>query len=489
MRFTFLFFLSITLFSCSVTTQFSKKADAILLKDTAIMHGNIGISIYEPATNKYLYRHNAENYFIPASNTKLFTLYAGMKYLGDSLVGLRIKPNSSIHLVFPTGDPTFLHPDFKKQPVWDYLKKIGFINFDKHEINNIWRSEAWGNGWAWNDYNDDYMVERSPMPIYGNLINFSLINDSLEIDTHEGTTNINVTPVIYQNKIRFNSKIDDSKQFSLKRNINDNIFFITNSNSIFHDQSIPLITNGIYSTVHILNDLLYDFKYDEEKKSDSLNIIKYKNEHKDYISVLKPKGKSDTVRIVNAYYGIFLKESTDTTGSIIIYSQPTDSLFKPMMHRSDNFFAEQTLLMASNEHIGYMSDEDMIDTLLKTDLKDIPQRPKWVDGSGLSRYNLFTPNDFVYILGKIKNEFGFDRIKNILATGGEGTLKYYFKKEAGFIYAKTGTLSNNCALSGYLITKKNKLLIFSVLTNNYITGATPIRRAVEKYIEFIRENY
>jgi D-alanyl-D-alanine carboxypeptidase/D-alanyl-D-alanine-endopeptidase (penicillin-binding protein 4) len=46
-----------------------------------------------------------------------------------------------------------------------------------------------------------------------------------------------------------------------------------------------------------------------------------------------------------------------------------------MMHRSDNFFAEQTLLMASNEKLGFMSDRAMIDTLLKTDLKDIPQNP------------------------------------------------------------------------------------------------------------------
>jgi D-alanyl-D-alanine carboxypeptidase/D-alanyl-D-alanine-endopeptidase (penicillin-binding protein 4) len=35
--------------------------------------------------------------------------------------------------------------------------------------------------------------------------------------------------------------------------------------------------------------------------------------------------------------------------SLPFYSQASDTLFKMMMHRSDNFFAEQTLLMASNE--------------------------------------------------------------------------------------------------------------------------------------------
>jgi D-alanyl-D-alanine carboxypeptidase/D-alanyl-D-alanine-endopeptidase (penicillin-binding protein 4) len=160
-----------------------------------------------------------------------------------------------------------------------------------------------------------------------------------------------------------------------------------------------------------------------------------------------------------------------------------------MMHRSDNFFAEQTLLMASNEHLGYMSDEKIIDTILNFDLKDVPQRPRWVDGSGLSRYNLFTPQSFVYILNKIKNEFGWERIKNILPTGGTGTLSSYYKNDSGYIYAKTGTLSNNCALSGYLITKKGKILIFSVLANNYITNSVPVKKAVEQFLLAIRENY
>jgi D-alanyl-D-alanine carboxypeptidase/D-alanyl-D-alanine-endopeptidase (penicillin-binding protein 4) len=160
-----------------------------------------------------------------------------------------------------------------------------------------------------------------------------------------------------------------------------------------------------------------------------------------------------------------------------------------MMHRSDNFFAEQTLLMVSNERLGYMNDEKIIDTLLKTDFKDLPQKPRWVDGSGLSRYNLFTPQDFVAILNKMKNEFGMDRIKVILATGGEGTISSYYKADSGYIYGKTGTLSGVVAFSGFLYTKKGKLLIFSTLVNNHNASATEVRRAVEKFLQGIRNKY
>ncbi|HUR65012.1 MAG TPA: D-alanyl-D-alanine carboxypeptidase [Chitinophagaceae bacterium] len=173
----------------------------------------------------------------------------------------------------------------------------------------------------------------------------------------------------------------------------------------------------------------------------------------------------------------------------IIHSQPTDSLLKPMMHRSDNFFAEQTLLMVSNEILGVMNDNKIIDTLLKTDFEDLPQKPRWADGSGLSRYNLFTPQDFVFILNKMKNEFGMDRLKVIFATGGEGTISSYYKADSGYIYGKTGTLSGVVAFSGFLYTKKGKLLIFSTLVNNHQAAATDVRRAIEKFLQGVRSRY
>jgi len=157
-----------------------------------------------------------------------------------------------------------------------------------------------------------------------------------------------------------------------------------------------------------------------------------------------------------------------------------------MMFNIDNFFAEQTLLMVSNEKLVYMSDEEIIDTLLKNDLKDIPTKPRWVDGCGLSRYNLFSPKNFIYILDKLQKEFGLDRIKRILPTAGQGTLRGYYENAVGSIYAKTGSMSNNVSLSGYLYTKQNKLLLFSVMINNYTGSGRAGRKAIERFIQDVR---
>ena len=419
--------------SCSVSKQISKQATAILLNDTAISKGHIGISIYEPATNKYWYNYDATKYFVPASNTKLFTLYAGMKYLGDSLAGLRYQshamPSETIIEITPTGDPTFLYPEFIKQPVLYFLKQQ-----QKIVINTLPYLNPLGMGWAWDDYQETYMAPRSSFPMYGNVVKIKWLNkDSLSI-----------YPQYFHRESEMTDSFDSGFNLIKKFGSNHLIFtsgFDKNKNTTFE--------SDLFTGINLLKDTL-----------NNLDI---------------------------AYTNGFIIQKDNKNK--IIHSQPSDSLFKPMMHRSDNFFAEQTLLMASNEHLGYMNDEAIIDTILKTDLKDVPQKPRWVDGSGLSRYNLFTPQSFVYILNKMKNEFGWDRLKNILPTGGTGTLSSYYKNDSSFIYAKTGTLSNNCALSGFLITKKGKLLIFSVLVNNYQTGATPVRKAVEHFLQGIREKY
>ena len=427
----FIFFISYFLLSCSAGKQISKQADQLLLKNDAISQGHIGISVFDPSTGKYLYNHNADKYFIPASNTKLFSWYAGMKYLGDSLVGLRYSETADSITFQPTGDPTLLHPDFARQPVLSFLK-----NIHKKMIfraNSKDKFEPLGYGWAWDDYESYYMVERSIMPAYGNVATFRLEQGKLLS-----------TPPVFADKLFM--AIPADQKFEIRRKQYSNQFYLEKTSQVFRDQEIPFKPE--LATVTMQNIFAAD-------------------------------SQPSLFKIIP---GIL-------PGAARLFSQPKDSLFKPMMHRSDNFFAEQTLLMASNEFLGYMSDRDMIDTILKTELKDIPQQPRWVDGSGLSRYNLFTQKDFVWLLNKVKNEFSWERIKNILPTGGEGTLSSYYKDEAGFIYAKTGTLSNNCALSGYLITKKNKVLIFSVLVNNYPTGATPVRRAVEKFIKNLREKY
>src|SRR5438552_3972041 len=95
--------------SCSIQKQISGSAKELLLNDSSLTTAHVGISIFEPATNKYWFNYQGDHYFVPASNTKIPTCYAAMKYLGDSLTGLIKAENDTAFFFLPSADPTLLH--------------------------------------------------------------------------------------------------------------------------------------------------------------------------------------------------------------------------------------------------------------------------------------------------------------------------------------------------------------------------------------------
>ncbi|MBK7098529.1 MAG: D-alanyl-D-alanine carboxypeptidase [Sphingobacteriales bacterium] len=103
--------------SCSSQSRINKSAQHNLINSAALKTAHVGISIYDLQKDKFLYNHNAEKYFVPASNTKIPTCFLAMKYLGDSLPGLKVTELDDKLIVKGTGDPTLLDPEFKHQPV------------------------------------------------------------------------------------------------------------------------------------------------------------------------------------------------------------------------------------------------------------------------------------------------------------------------------------------------------------------------------------
>jgi D-alanyl-D-alanine carboxypeptidase/D-alanyl-D-alanine-endopeptidase (penicillin-binding protein 4) len=409
------------------------------LRDPLFKSAHVGVSVYDPLAKKSLYDYQSHKFFVPASNVKIVSCFAAMKYLDSLLPGIRYYENDTAIYILPTGDPTLLHRDFMRQPVIEFLQR------QKKKIyitDRNWRDKELGAGWSWDDYADDYMAERNAFPVYGNTLKWVQQRVAGSGPSDENTISVFSDPEVNWS-VRFEP--DSAKQgFKVKRDRLANIFSISESTEDNKEVYVPFITGGLTAALELLPDTI---------------------------------GK--TIAIQNDFLVTDPQKRT-------VWSQPLDSVLRHMMYNSDNFFAEQLLLMVADKKAGVMDDALIIDSLLNTDLVTLPDTPVWVDGCGLSRYNLFSPADFVQILDSMRLQFGMERVKSIFPTGDSGTLKHYYVADNGFIYAKTGSMSGVIALSGFLYNRQGRLLIFSVMVNNYNGSGAAARRSIERFVKRLR---
>ena len=75
-----------------------------------------GFALFDIAANKTVFEYNSEKYFTPASNTKIFTFYAALKLLGDSLPAFKYEERNDSLIVWGTGDPSLLNRNVYYSP-------------------------------------------------------------------------------------------------------------------------------------------------------------------------------------------------------------------------------------------------------------------------------------------------------------------------------------------------------------------------------------
>ncbi len=380
-----------------------------------------GILIIDSQTRDTLYNQNSRKYFIPASNTKIFTLYSSLKLLPEKIPALKyISQNDTLYFE-GTGDPTLLHSYFQNTEAIDFLK-------DKKNIAlylNNFEDAKLGPGWSWDDYHYYYQPERGSLPLYGNILTLFNLPER------------NVAPSYFQDSV-----VD--LDFGINRESEKNFFYFSSRRK--DTVEIPFRTDATLTK-----------KLLEEALGKKIKLVDK-----------MPSGEKK-----------------------LLYSAPTDSVLKRMMMESDNFLAEQLLILASSTLSDTLSSASARDYVLDELLKDLKQEPRWVDGSGLSRYNLFTPESMVQVLHEMYREIPRERLFAFFPKGGvSGTLEdWYPGNPEPYIIAKTGSLGNNHCLSGYLLTKSGKTLIFSFMNNHFRRPSSEIKKRMQRIFEEIRDTY
>jgi len=249
--------------------------------------------------------------------------------------------------------------------------------------------------------------------------------------------------------------------------------------------------DSLIATPRFFKDSI-SYSTNKARRAYNENIFYYNPKRKDTIEVPMVLNRFTSENI----WKHLLQNNINFTSEIpekldIAYGIPADTLYKRMMHVSDNFLAEQILIMASSTLSDTLSSKKAREFILNNALKTLTEKPRWVDGSGLSRYNLFSPKSFVDVLSNLYKTQPKERLFNLFPAGGaSGTLKkWYAGINEPYIYAKSGTVGNNYALSGYLITNKGETLIFSFMNNHFTNSTSEVKQNMQSIFELLRDRY
>lgn len=99
------------------------------------------------------------------------------------------------------------------------------------------------------------------------------------------------------------------------------------------------------------------------------------------------------------------------------------------------------------------------------------------DGSGLSRYDLVTARAMAEMLRRDLRRADGLRATDLMAKGGQGTLRYRFGRlpSPSWVSAKTGTLDGTSSLVGILRVPGRDTLAFALLSSGYQASARSVR--------------
>lgn len=438
MRSPFLALLVVLSVSSCTSLKYSinaKKVSKRIEDKSTLSEHFVGFILQDAETGENLVEVNPDKFFAPASNVKMITYFACLTTLGDSIPGLKYEVRNDTLYFTGTGDPSFLHPDFNIQRAYDFLARseypLVFVAPD-------FKDDLHAPGWTWEDYEYYYQVERNGFPMYGNAINF--IYDSTR-------NSFDIVPDFFEDFIEIHDTFN--RNFTHQRDLNSNIFhFAPDTSRSDYKNKVPF------------------------KCSDELTFELLKD------TLNKPLQRARSFEFENPE---------------LLYSIPSKDLYYLMLQRSDNFIAEQLQYVATEELGLDMASANFRSYALNHELNPMRDQLIWKDGSGLSRYNLVTPRFMISLLNATLDQISMAELKLMLPKGGsEGTIKHAYIPDEGnppYVFAKTGTFSNNHNLTGIIHTQSGRDLLFSFMNNNYKGSSYPVRKEMEKVLRFIYENY
>jgi len=478
-------------FAAQVSAASLEQEIARLIEASPARSAFWGIEIVDPGTGKTLYARNANRFFVPASNTKLFTAALALDRLGaDFRFQTRVladtpadaeghihgsvrlvgggDPNLSARAVPYRVGPVTGNPLAPIEELADQVAARGVKRIDGDIIGDdtwyVW--EPYPEGWAIDDTRYEYGAPVSALTVndntiavtvrpggrVGELADLSLAPDleyytlddrirtvaaggarKIQLDRQPGSRQVRLwgtIPVRSSGEVLVLA-IDDPAEFAaraLRRALEDRGVSVGGGVDVRH---------------------LYPNEEDARPEPEGIELARH--------------------------------ESAPLIEDLAITAKV-----------SQNLHAELALRAVARARRNIGSRQAGLDEM-KAFLGEMgigPEAYSFSDGSGLDRADLVTPGAIVTLLGHMYASRQREQWIALLPVGGlDGTLSTRFPEsvKARRIHAKTGTLTHVSALSGYAQRRNGTWVIFSILVNNHNGPAAEVRSVIDRICTLIVE--
>jgi D-alanyl-D-alanine carboxypeptidase/D-alanyl-D-alanine-endopeptidase (penicillin-binding protein 4) len=452
--------------TAAAALRFSTRADVLLAAPPA-SKGEWGLLIADAQTGDTLFELNADKYFVPASNMKLFTTALALAKLGPDYrfhTALETRGTLSpegtlsgdLYLV-GRGDPNLsnrkfpydLKEEFDGPPekvlaeLADALVKTGVkeITGDVIGDDSYFPHEPYPDGWEIGDIVWEYGAAISAIVVNDNTVALTLTPGELAGDPVQAVVAPATPDFIVENDV------------------------VTSAAEVKSDLTL---TREPGSKVVVVRGTM-------PAKSTPRKLVLALHEPAEHAAALLARLLGDRgVKIAGTPRALHIPEAEALPPRAVLaehVSVPLNDSVKLVNKISQNLHTEMLLRAAARKSGIWATPEDLMkfpaDFYAAAGI--VPGDVVQTDGSGLSRHDLVTPRAVVTLLKYAQDQPWFPSYYASLPVAGvDGTLESLMKNTvaAGRLHAKTGSVEHVRARSGFVETPAGRRLIFSFLGNN-----------------------
>jgi D-alanyl-D-alanine carboxypeptidase/D-alanyl-D-alanine-endopeptidase (penicillin-binding protein 4) len=451
--------------AAAASAHFAARSET-LLGAAPSSKGDWGILIVDAQSGETLYERNADGYFVPASNMKLFTTALALARLGpDYRFHSTLETRGTISgegilsgdiVLVGRGDPNLsnrrfpyeLREEFDGPPekalaqLADALVARGVkeISGDVIGDDSYFPRERYPNGWEIDDMVWEYGAAISAIVVDDNTVALTLTPGERMGDPVEASVAPLTPDFALQNDV-ITSTPEVKSDLTLTREPGANL----------------VVVRGTLPAKSTPRKLVLAI---EEPAQHAASLL---------AALLSERG----VKIDGKIRAVHVPE-TDTTPRTILAEHVSVALgdsVKLINKISQNLHTEMLLRTAARQSGLWSTPEEMlkIPQAFYSSAGIAPEDVIQTDGSGLSRHDLVTPRAIVTLLRFAQGQTWFaPYYASLPVAGTDGSLQDRMKGTvaAGRIHAKTGSVEHVRTLSGFAETPSGRRLIFSFLTNN-----------------------